>query len=62
MADCHRKQTLIRDPLNRETTFTFDDHGRQLTRTLPLGPGQNGAFREKFEYDDLGRQTLHVSF
>ena len=55
-------QTLIRDPLDRETTFTFDDRSRQLTRTLPLGQGASGAFTEQFEYDDLGRQMLHVSF
>ncbi|HIQ20488.1 MAG TPA: hypothetical protein EYH34_04520 [Planctomycetes bacterium] len=31
---------LIRDPKGRETTFTHDEHGRRLTRTLPLGQTQ----------------------
>ncbi|MBA3354293.1 MAG: RHS repeat-associated core domain-containing protein, partial [Blastocatellia bacterium] len=35
-------QTLIRDPLNRETRFTFTDRGQQATRTLPLGFGSDG--------------------
>jgi YD repeat-containing protein len=60
--DGQGNQTLIQDPLGRRTTFTFDARGRQLTRTLPLGQGQSGAFTERFEYDDFGRQTLHVSF
>ena len=65
----------IRDPLGRETRFTYDEQGRQLSRTLPLGYGPDGVlgtddddtlpegdFTEWFEYDDRGRQTLHVSF
>ncbi|HIC88787.1 MAG TPA: hypothetical protein EYP04_05235, partial [Anaerolineae bacterium] len=28
---------LIRDPKGRETALTHDEHGRRLTRTLPLG-------------------------
>ena len=68
-------QTLIKDPLGRETRFVFDSQGRQLTRTLPLGFGPDGiqgtgddgtlpegAFNERFEYDNQGRQNLHVSF
>jgi RHS repeat-associated protein len=73
--DAQGNQTLIRDPLGRETRFTFDAQGRQLTRILPLGFGPDGiagtpddstvsagAFRERFEYDDVGRQMLHISF
>jgi len=73
--DARGNQTLIRDPLLRETWFTFDAQGRQLTRTLPLGFGPDGiagtsddatvstdAFTERFEYNDFGQQTLHVSF
>ncbi len=69
------KQTLIRDPLGRETRFTYDSQGRQLDRTLPLGLGVDGIqgtaddttlpegdFREQFQYDNRGRQVLHVSF
>jgi RHS repeat-associated protein len=68
-------QTLIRDPLGRETRFAFDGRGQQLSRTLPLGFGPDGIkgtvddatlpegdFSERFAYDDRGRQTLHVSF
>jgi len=76
--DAQGNQTLIRDPLLRETHFTFDALGRQLTRTLPLGVGQasslssgtdvrsiagdSGAFTEGFWYDDRGRQVRHESF
>jgi YD repeat-containing protein len=35
--DPQGNHTLIRDPLGRETHFTFDDQGSQLSRTLPLG-------------------------
>jgi RHS repeat-associated protein len=65
----------IRDPLLRETRFTFDAYNRELSRTLPLGFGPDGiqgtaddssvpagAFTESFAYNDLGQQTLHVSF
>ncbi|WP_236622194.1 RHS repeat-associated core domain-containing protein [Novipirellula maiorica] len=37
-------QTLIRDPLGRETRFSFTDRGQQATRTLPLGFGDDGVF------------------
>jgi len=48
--DSQGNQTVIRDPMNahdpnlggRETRFTFDDQGRQLSRTLPLGFGDDG--------------------
>ncbi len=56
----------IRDPLyghsgvdpnnQRETVFGFDERGNQISRTLPDGSAQT------FEYDDYGRQTLHVFF
>jgi YD repeat-containing protein len=35
--DAQGNQTLLRDPLGRETWFTFDAQNRQVTRTLPLG-------------------------
>jgi YD repeat-containing protein len=35
--DAQGNQTLIRDARRRETLFTFDEQGRQLSRTLPLG-------------------------
>ena len=48
----------------RVTQFTYDAHGRQTSRSLPLGveSAEVGDFTESFQYDDLGRQTLHVSF
>ncbi len=73
--DTFGRQTLIRDSLGHETRFTYDAQGNQLSRTLPLGFGPDGIlgtaddgtlpegnFTEQFEYDDLNRQTLHVSF
>ena len=58
-------QTLLVDPLGRETRWTFDEQGREQSRTLPLGVETTGVpddFQETFEYDDRGRRTLHVSF
>ena len=71
--DAQGNQTLIRDPNGHETRFSYDQQGRQESRTLPLGFGEDGikgtpddpapgTFTESFEYDDLGRRTLHVSF
>ncbi|TVS17596.1 MAG: hypothetical protein EA424_12305, partial [Planctomycetaceae bacterium] len=40
--DAQGNQTLLRDPLGRETRFTFDQRNRQLSRTLPLGFGPDG--------------------
>jgi YD repeat-containing protein len=40
--DYQGNQTLIRDPLGRETRFTFTDRGQQATRTMPLGFGSDG--------------------
>lgn len=40
----------------RETVFTFDEQGRQLTRTLP-----EGQIEEK-RYDELGRLDIEISF
>ena len=45
--------------------MTYDERGNMLSRTLPLGvetTGNPSDFAETNEYDDLGRQTLHVSF
>ncbi|HEX6985901.1 MAG TPA: hypothetical protein VF170_11015 [Planctomycetaceae bacterium] len=71
--DAFGNQTRIVDPNGHETRFTFDGRGNQLSRTLPLGFGEDGkqgtaddpaavGFTEEFRYDDRGRQTLHVSF
>jgi YD repeat-containing protein len=40
--DAEGSQTLLRDPLGRETWFTFDAQNRQVSRTLPLGFGEDG--------------------
>ena len=40
--DAQGNQTLLRDPLGRETWFTFDAQNRQVSRTLPLGFGEYG--------------------
>jgi YD repeat-containing protein len=40
--DAQGNQTFLRDPLGRETWFTFDAQNRQATRTLPLGFGEDG--------------------
>ena len=74
--DIHGNQDLIRDPLDHETHFTFDENGRQVTRSIPMAFGSDhddtrgeraegedpNGFTERFEYDDLGRQWLHVTF
>ncbi len=54
--DVYGNQILIRDPLNHDTTFTYDEQGRQKTRTLPNGQ------TESFAYNALGQQTQHVDF
>ncbi|MEX0727342.1 MAG: RHS repeat-associated core domain-containing protein, partial [Planctomycetaceae bacterium] len=60
--DALGNQTSIRDPLGRETRFTFDDRGQQLSRTLPLGIGTEDDFTERMEYDIFGRQVLAITF
>jgi YD repeat-containing protein len=73
--DPQGNQTLLRDPLLRETRFTVTETatGQERTRTLPLGYGADGirgtaddppagAWTERTVYDNRGRQTLHVSF
>ena len=71
--DVRGNQTLIRDPNGHETRLEFNDLGQQTSRTLPLGFGVDGElgtsddavaedFSEHFEYDQRGRQVLHISF
>jgi YD repeat-containing protein len=59
--------------LLRETRIVYDSNGRQVSRTLPLGYGEDGrlgtsddanaeSFTESFEYNDLGQLILHTSF
>ncbi|MBA2115003.1 putative Ig domain-containing protein [Bremerella alba] len=73
--DARGNQTVIRDPKLRETRFTYDEDGRMLSRTLPLGYGADGIegtaddstlpegnWTETFEYDDMGRQVRQTTF
>ena len=57
--------TFDQDYDTRVTQFTYDDQGRQTSRTLPLGvatPGNSTDFVESKHYDQLGRMTYEVSF
>jgi YD repeat-containing protein len=72
--DQYGRQILIRDPNGYETRFTYDMWGNQLSRTLPLGYGDDGVqgtaddilatgnFTEYFKYDGNGQLILHTSF
>ena len=72
--DAQGNMVQLTDPLGRDTRFTFDSRGRQLSRTLPLGFGLDGmfgtvddatadlGFTEHMEYDTKGRMTLQTSF
>lgn len=68
-------QTLLRDPLGRETRFGFDSLGRQVSRTLPIGFGLDGIlgtsddaavasgdWTERTTYDERSRVETQVSF
>ena len=65
------EQTKIIDPLLRETHL-HHEFGNQTGRVLPLEFGPDGIpntgdetgepFAESFEYDEFGRQFLHVTF
>ncbi|QDV45478.1 Putative deoxyribonuclease RhsC [Stieleria neptunia] len=52
------QQATIIDPLLRETRFTYDSGGQQVSRTLPIGFGTDGAIADQIELDswiqDLG--------
>ncbi|MDC8014005.1 hypothetical protein [Tahibacter soli] len=50
----HKRRQI--DALNRTTSWTYDESGRVLTRTLPL------LQQETFVYDTLGRRTQHTDF
>ena len=47
---------LQRDPLGRETTFTYDYLHNQTSRMLP------GGAAEYKQYDDLGRLVKAIDF
>ena len=63
---------VITDPKGRQTTFTYDALGRQLTRTLPMGQTEHKVYNSlgqletetdfkgivtEFIYDNFGRLT-----
>ncbi len=58
-------QVSIIDPKGHETRFSYDDRGRELTRTLPIGVETTGiatdCVEQKF-YDEQGRLDYEVSF
>jgi large repetitive protein len=61
--DQYGNNILIRDPIDardgthlRETTFTYDQFNRQLSRTLP------GGATETWQYNTLGQLTQHLDF
>ena len=60
--DAHGNQTSIKDPLNHVTKFDYDTRGNMVKRTLPMGQVTPTGHVETFQFDDYGRQTLHVSF
>jgi len=50
-------RTSITDPRGHVTEFTFDEQGRQLTRTLPMGvqtPGDSTDYVENMTYHNSG--------
>ena len=68
--DIYGRLASIRDPKGRETQFTYDELGRQLTRELPLGQSECQSYNAlgqleykadfkgqvtEFIYDTLGR-------
>jgi fibro-slime domain-containing protein/RHS repeat-associated protein len=59
--DAYGNLALIRDAKGRETTFTYDEQGRRLTRTLPQVDGEP-LRTETSAYDDLGRLESHTDF
>ena len=63
--DEHGNQVSIIDPNGHETRFTYDDLGRETSRTLPIGvetTGDPDDFIEEESYDELGRLDYEVSF
>lgn len=48
------------DPKTHTTTFTYDEQGHQLSRTLPTLSGSNST--ESWTYDDFGRMKNHEDF
>src|SRR5262249_53263799 len=57
--DTYGNQTLIRDPKGRETHFTYDEHGSQLTQTLPSIAGEPDRV-ETSTYTSAGLLQTHT--
>jgi RHS repeat-associated protein len=54
--DIYGNLSSIKDAKGRVTSFTFDQFGHQLTRTLPMSQ------QESTTYDAYGREATHVDF
>ena len=54
--DTYGRLETIRDPKGRETQFTYDQFGRQLTRQLPMGQTESQA------YNTLGQLEYKLDF
>ena len=54
--DTYGRLTTIRDPKGRETHFSYDELGRQLTRTLPLDQSECQS------YNSLGQLEFKADF
>jgi RHS repeat-associated protein/uncharacterized delta-60 repeat protein len=61
--DANGNQASQVDPRGKVTSFTYDDHGRRLSRTLPAdGDGNTANDTERWTYDTYGRVLTHVDF
>ncbi len=55
--DARGNMVQLTDPLGRDTRFTFNNQGQQLTRTLPLGFGADGMFGTADDRRGAGYRT-----
>ncbi len=61
--DASGNQSSQIDPREMVTSFTYDDYGRRLSRTLPADSDDNPANdTEHWTYDAMGRVRLHIDF